>query len=274
MTNATNAPPAPGLGRRHDAEIEPADDAEDQDPDRPHLGQRTPPLTPGDGLLERRRQLGTQLAAHDDHRGVDQRGHKPGQDAGDEQLGNRNLGEDAVEHEADRRRDHRPQRSGAGDDAGRQPLVVAVARHLGDGDAAHGRGGGDRRAGGGRKPRAGEVGGDREPARQSAEPHTPGAEQRRADARMVGHRAHQQEHRDRRKRPMGGEVEGLGLQHAGGHAPALELADADHGDQQQGQPDRKPEHDQHQQRAERPETEIERRHEDRPRATRNDSAMR
>ena len=109
---------------------------------------------------------GVEPAADHDHDHVDGGGEQPGNDAGDQQLGDRDLGEHAVEHEQDARRDQRIERAAARDRAGGEPLVVAVLEHFRHRELRHRGGGGDARAGRRAEARAGPVGRDRKPAGQ------------------------------------------------------------------------------------------------------------
>ena len=200
----------PAFGRRHHAGIKPADHAHDQHDDRPDFAERRPALAPqrrAVGKLDRRGERRIEPAADHDHDHVGGGGEQPGNDAGNQQLGDRDLGEHAVEHEQDARRDQRIERAAACDRAAGEALVVAVLEHLRHRELRHRGGGGDAGTGRRTEARAGPVGRDREPAGQSAEPGVGRAVKPRADARVACDRAHQQEHRDRGQLPVGGEHE-------------------------------------------------------------------
>ena len=87
-----------------------------------------------------------------------------GHDAGDEQLADVLLGDDAVDGEHGGRRQHGAERAAGRDHAGGEGLRIVVAAHLRVGDGGEGGGGRHRRAGDGREAAAGHDGGDAEPA--------------------------------------------------------------------------------------------------------------
>ena len=146
------------------------------------------------------RRGGQEIRPHlaDDHHRehVHRGGEQAGNDAGDEQLADVLLGDDAVDREHGRRRQHGAERAAGGDDAGSKRLRIVVAPHFRIGDGGESRGGGDRRARDRGKAGAGRDGGDAQPALEMAEEGIGGAEQFAAHAGIGHERAHQQEHRD------------------------------------------------------------------------------
>ena len=94
----------------------------------------------------------------------------PGHEARDQQLADRLLGDDAVDHQQRAGRDQRIERGAGRADARRQPLVVFRPQHLGDRHL--GEHGGGRAAGARHRREAGdrEHGAGGEAAGQPAEP--------------------------------------------------------------------------------------------------------
>ncbi len=183
------------FGRGEHAAVDAADDEGEQQQRRPDVAQRREALRP------RAARAGRQVARprHADDRDGDHvhgDGEDAGQDAGDEQLADVLLGDQPVDREHRRGRDHDAERAAGGDHAGGEGLRIAVAPHLRIGDLRERRRGRDRRAADRRKAAAGRDGGDAEPAPEMAEEGVRGAEQLAAHAGGGGERAHQQEHRD------------------------------------------------------------------------------
>ncbi len=116
---------------------------------RPNLGERGPALAPKRrAVLEHdpRAERGIEPAADQDHDHVDRGRQNAGKYPGDQQLDDRDLGENPVDHERDARRNQRIERAAAGADAGGEALVVFVLQHFRDGEARHHGGGGDARS--------------------------------------------------------------------------------------------------------------------------------
>ena len=169
---------------------------------RPDVAQRRQPLRPGrarPGRQKARPRAADDRDRHHVHRG----GEHARQDAGDEQLADVLLGDDAVDREHGGRRQHGAERAAGGDHAGRERLRIAVAPHLRIGDGRERRRGRDRRAGDRGEAAAGRDGGDAESAAPMAEKGVGGAEQLAAHAGVGDERAHQQEHRDDAERVVG-----------------------------------------------------------------------
>ena len=137
-----------------------------------------------------------QPADDDDGQHVHRRGQQSRNDAGDEQLADVLLGDDAVDGEHRRRRQHGAERAAGGDHPGGERLRIVVAAHFRIGDGGEGRGGRHRRARDRGKAGAGRDGGDAEPALEMADEGIGGAEQLAAHAGVGHERAHQQKHRN------------------------------------------------------------------------------
>ena len=156
------------------------------------------------GMPRRRRQeIRPQLADDHDRDHVHGGGKETRNDAGDEQLADILLGDDAVDRKHGRRRQHGAERAAGGDDAGGEGLRIVVAPHFRIGDGGKGRRGGDRGAGNSGKAGAGGDGGDAEPALEMADKGIGGAEQFPAHAGIRHEGAHQEEHRDDAERVIG-----------------------------------------------------------------------
>ena len=202
--------------------------------------------------LQRRALAGRQEAGprvSDDRDGdhVHRDGEDAGQDAGDEQLADVLLGDQAVDREHGGGRDHDAERAAGRDHAGRERLRIAEAPHLGIRHLGEGRGGRDRGAADRREAAAGRDGGNAEPAAQMAEEGIGGAEQLAAHARGGGERAHQQEQRDHREVEVGhrahrGVAHDLQRRPAGG-----EVGKAGHADEAHRHADRHAQQHQHEQ---------------------------
>src|SRR5690606_41598170 len=93
-----------------------SDLADQQQGRSPDIAQGNETLPPG-GLRPPRQQIGPQRPQEADRNDVEQNGEQPGQDAGDEQLADILLGQDAVEGEDHRRWNHDAQRTAGGNDA-------------------------------------------------------------------------------------------------------------------------------------------------------------
>ena len=202
------------------------------------------------------RKPGRAIADDRDRDHVHRDGEDARDDAGDEQLADVLLGDQAVDREHRRGRDHDAERAAGRDHAGREALRIAEAAHLRIGDLGEGRGGRDRGAADRREAAAGRDRRDAEPAAQMAEERIGGAEQLAAHARGGGERAHQQEQRhhgeievghrahrgvadDLQRRQAGGEIAEAGdadeaHRHADRHAQQHQDEQADEPDDRDG----------------------------------------
>ena len=93
-------------------------------------------------------------------------GEQAGDDAGEEQLADRQFGQHAPDDHQHRRRDQHAEAGAAGDAAEREIAPIAVAAHFRIGDARERSGGGDADAGDEAEQRIGDDGCGGEPARQ------------------------------------------------------------------------------------------------------------
>ena len=157
------------LGRRRDAGVEHDQHQQDQQQARPDPDQA------GAALGRRRAERGRRVVGADPDPAVDHGGQQDADDdardhAGDQQLADRGLRRDAVDHHRDAGRNENVERGADADRAGRQLLGIAVPAHLRHRDLGHHR----RRRGA--RPRhraensAGEHGRDRKPAADVRQP--------------------------------------------------------------------------------------------------------
>ena len=193
------APTPPGFGRRKARQerqaVEPADHENEQQHRRPDVLQAAEALAPG-GLGSGRQEVRAEPADQRDGDHVHCHREDAGNDAGDEQLSDVLLGDDAVDRKHGRRRQHGAQRAAGRDHAGGEGLRIAEAAHFRIGDRREGRSCRHRRAADRGKAAAGRDGGNAEPAAQMADKAVGGAEQFAAHAGIADERSHQQEHRD------------------------------------------------------------------------------
>ena len=143
-----------------------------------------------------RQEIRPQAADRHHRQHVHGGGEQSRNDAGDEQLTDILLGDDAVDREHGRRRQHGAERAAGGNDAGGEGLRIVVPPHFRIGDGGEGGGGRNRGAGDRGEAGAGGNGGDTKPAAEMADKRIGGAEQFAAHAGIGHERAHQQEHRD------------------------------------------------------------------------------
>ena len=194
------------LGRRRDAGVEQDQHQHDEQQARPDAHEARPALVAVDAI-GRRRVLGADEDPEIDHDGEQDADDDARDDAGDQQLADRGLRRDAVDHHRDAGRDQDVERRADADGAGRQLVRIAVAAHLRHGDLRHHRG---RRGAGARhgaEDAAGEHRGDRQPAPDVREPvGRGGVEVARQSARGREER-HQDEHRDGGQRVVGDRAE-------------------------------------------------------------------
>ena len=124
------------LGRGEQAAVEAADDEDEQEQHRPDVAQR------GRGARSRSSRSPARQEARAARQPISvmvimymDTASRPGDDAGDEQLADVLLGDEAVDREHRRGRDHDAERAAGRDHAGGERLRVAVAAHLRIGDA-------------------------------------------------------------------------------------------------------------------------------------------
>ena len=137
-----------------------------------------------------------------DHQHQRDRHQQAGNDAGEEQAADRDVGRDAVDHHRQRRRDDRADRGGCRRDRGRGFGVVALVAHRLDLERADAARVGDRRAGHAGEDHAAEDVGVAQPAAQPADAGGGKGEDPLGDAGGVHDVAHQDEQRrgEQRKR--------------------------------------------------------------------------
>ena len=160
---------AGGLGRREDAEVNAADDQQEQQ-------QYTPSASQGlkldgrcgllAGLADVRPDPGDD--GNGDHKADN--GQDAGQETGDKEITDAGFGQNAVEHQDDAGRDQDADNAAGGDRAGGQAFGVVVTLHLGQGDFGHGRRGCQGGAADRSKSPAGADGGQRQTTPEGADP--------------------------------------------------------------------------------------------------------
>ena len=237
------------FGRGEQAAIDAADHEREQQQRRPDVLQRGQPLRPGRALA-RRQEARPRIADQRDGDHVHGDREHARQDAGDEQLADVLLGDQAVDRKHRRRRDHDAERAAGRDHAGRERLRIVEAPHLRIGDPREGRRGRDRRAADRGKAAAGRDGRDAEPAAQMAEEGVGGAEQLAAHAGGGGERAHQQEHRHDGEIEVGHRPHRGLADHLERRPAADDVAEAGDADQAHRHADRHAQQHQHEQRDE------------------------
>ncbi len=202
----------------------------------------------GGGTL--RQEAGAEIADQRDGDHVHGHRQQAGNDAGDEQLADVLLGDDAVDREHGRGRQHRAQRAAGRDHAGGEGLRIAEAAHFRIGHRRERRSRRHRRAADRGKAAAGRDGGDAEPAAQMPDKSVGGAEQVAAHAGIADEGAHQQEHRDHAERIVGDRAHrGLADQFQRRRA-ADEIAEAGNADEAHRHADRHAQQHQRKQRDE------------------------
>ena len=242
-----------GLRRRGHAAVEQDQHQHDQQEAGPDPQQAGPAL--GRWRAEcRGRMARTDHDPEIDHDAEQDAGDDARDDAGDQELADRGLRRDAVDHHRDAGRNENVERRADADRAGGQFLGIAVAAHLRHRDPRHHRGGRGARPRHRAENAAGEHGGDREPAADVRQPCRGGGievARQSARGREIGH---QDEHRnggelvvgDRAERHEADDVEHLG--EVAGDQPDAEHAGAGqrHGDRHAEQ--QAHQQDQHRQR--------------------------
>ena len=131
-----------------------------------------------------------------------------------------------------------PRRPARGDRSGRERIVVLVAAHLGQGDAAHSDGGRGRRTAERGEAGAGDDGGGGEPAADMADPGIGRVVEIAAHAGGAGDVAHQHEHRNDRKLVEARDREGFRAQRRQRMLPAADGDVAEEPGNQHRQADR------------------------------------
>ena len=175
------------------------------------------------------------------------REQEPGQHAGEEQLADRLLGENGVDHHAGARRDQDAERAAGGDHAGGEAVAVAVAAHLRQRDLADGRRARDRGAGQRREPGAGRDRRAGEAATPMADPGIGGGVEIARHSGQGRELSHQDEQRNDAERIRRCEVKRLGAEQRGGGRPAGERGKSDAADEQHRDADRHAQAEQHEQ---------------------------
>ena len=202
------------------------------------------------------------------HQHVAQHGDDAGQDRGHEQLADRLLGQDGIDHQRHGRRDHDAQGAAGGQRTRGQRAGIAIALEFGQRHLAHGR----RRCQGRTADRpeagAGAYRRHRDAALAVPDEGADEPEQGTAQAAMGGELAHQQEQRNHHQVVVGkpgiGEILQRVEQRAGFAAGQIEVSAAaghEHGDA-----DRHAQHQQHQQETENHEADLRPAHDLAPRA--------
>ena len=245
---AARADPA-RLGRREQAAVKAADHEHEQRKRGPDVAQRPEPLAPAAGRA-RRQKARPQDADGGDRQHVHRDREQARKNAGDEQLADVLLGDEAVDGEHRRGRKDGAERAAGGDHARGEGLRIVVSPHLGIGDGGEGCGGRDRRA-----ADRGEAGAGRD--RRQAQPAPPmpdeavgRPEQFAAHAGSRDKRAHEQEHRDDAERVVGDRPHRGLPDHLQRRLEADDRGVAGHADQAHRHPDRNAEQNQREQRDE------------------------
>ena len=184
------------LGRRCDPPVDRSDHQHGQHQHRHDAAQSAEFDRPRRALLQRRRKLRAQYHFQDHGGGEQDRHHDARQDAGDEQVADRCLGEDAIDDHRHARRDEDAERAARGGRPERERLVVAALdhfrhRHRTDGRGGHRAGAADRG-----KNRASEYGRDGQRTGKPAQPHMRGAKEIVPDPGRRQCLAHQHEQRN------------------------------------------------------------------------------
>ena len=178
-------------------------------------------------------------------------------DAGDEQVADRGLRQDAEQDEQQARRDEHAEDGAAGDDADGEARIVAVAQHLGHRDLGEDRGRGDRGAGDGREHGVGGDGRDAEAAAQASEQMKGDLVGVAPDVGDADQKPHQHKKRDDAEFVAAEAFRRGERQHLAGH---LEIAayqpDAAEGDERQRHADVDADIDQHQDGDDRDEADL------------------
>ena len=198
------------------------------------------------------RVLGADDDPEIDHEGEQDAGDDPRHDAGDQELADRGLGGDAVDHHGDARRNQNVERRADADCARRQLVGIAVAAHFRHGDLGHHRGRGRAGARHGAENAAGEHGGDGEPAPDVRAPVGGGGVEVAGEPARGREERHQDEHGDRGQRVVGHRAERRQADDAHHLAEvAGDEIDAEHAGARERDRDRHAEHErenQHEQR--------------------------
>ena len=216
---------------------------------RPHRGKAAQAFSKRSGRNDRTR-LGLQPDVHANRDRVAERCDDSRNQRGQEQLADRLLRDDAVDHQDQRRRDQDAQRSAGGQRTRCQRPGITRAPHLGQRHRGHRRSGRDRGPADGAERGAPADCRDGQPA--AAMPH-PGAgrvEQGSAEPGASRQLAHQQEQRQHRKRVARHPAERRGVQQIEERRPSRDGGEAEAADQEHRHRDRHPQCDQHQADAE------------------------
>ena len=171
------------------------------------------------------------------------------QHACQEQAPDAFLGEDRVDHEPGRRGDEDSQGTARRDRAGREAVVIVVALHLRQGDAAHGQRRGERRPRQRRETRTADDGRRGKAATQVAEPSVRGVIEIAAHPRHTREVPHENEQRDDQQRKVRRLAENLARQ-SRDRGLGADHVDPDRPHQHHGEPDRHPDEKQDEKRGE------------------------
>ena len=200
------------FGGRGEAAIHRAQHAQDQEHRRSQfldrgeiLGHRRDPHLALGGRHQRRLERGVD---HDP--GHEAAGQQEARDeAGGEQLGDRDIAQHAVDDHDVGGRDQKAQRARAGERADGDVLGIAALQQFGERDAADHLGRRRRRAGDGGEDRAADDVDVQQPARQQRRPRRQAAEQRLRQPGAEQDLAHQDEQRQRQQFLRGQDVPGV-----------------------------------------------------------------
>jgi len=233
------------LGRREPADIDSAHDQAEQRQHRPHRSGSAPAFGPG-----RARAGGSECRidpCHHQHAdGIEHGAENTGNERGDEQLAERLLGQQRIDHQDDARRNQNPERAAGGDGARRELVVIAVAAHFRQRHRRDGGDGGQRRAADRAEAGAGADRGDGQTAAQMADKGVDESEQIARKPAARGEDAHHQEQWDHRQAVIAHRVEHRGAENITHRTGAVDGRVADGADQAHRYADRQFERDQHQ----------------------------
>ncbi len=194
------------LGRRRDAGIEQHENQQDEQEARPDADEARPALL-GIDFVSGGRMLGIDQHPEIDHGGEQHADNDARDDARNQELADRGLGGDTVDHHGDARRDQDVERCADADRAGRKLVGIAMAAHLRHRDLGHYRRGGGAGARHRAEDAASEHGGDREAAADVRAPIGRGGVEVARQSTRGGEERHQDEHRDGGERVVGDRAE-------------------------------------------------------------------
>ena len=158
------------LGGGDDPAVDAAQDRQDDHRRGQKPTERGQPFLPGDRLVGRGRDLGRLEGPNHRDRHEEDRGEKPGDDAGHEEPADGGAGERPVEDHRDARGDQYPQGAARGQRSVGQAVVIAALFHLGAREDPHRRRRGDAGARDRREDAAGDDVHLRETAGETVDP--------------------------------------------------------------------------------------------------------